>query len=69
MKPGQQTADLIFEKVCNATAFAHAVARDADESELRNALAALSTFKGPGIVARDAVISIIRDELSTRGAC
>lgn len=68
MTPGHPTADLIFEKIIAATSFAHAIVTDHDERELRAALAALSVFRGPGTVARDICITIIRDELLHRGA-
>lgn len=66
MNPGHPTADLLFNFILNGTASTHAVMMDCDTPELRNALAALSTFRGPGTIARDITIALIRDELESR---
>ena len=66
MTPGHPTADAIFEHILRGTASAHLIAHDTGTRELRHALAALSTFRGPGTFARDVAVALIRDELSER---
>lgn len=66
MNPGHPMADLLFDYILNGTASAHAVMMECDTDELRRALAALSTFRGPGTIARDITIALIRDELEGR---
>lgn len=66
MNPGHPTADLLFNYILNGTASAYAVMMDCDTRELRHALAALSTFRGPGSIARDITIALVRNELEDR---
>ena len=68
MTPGDPTADLLFECILSGTVRAHGVAMECEPDELRRALAALSTFRGPGTFARDVTIALIRDELAKRRA-
>ena len=67
MTPGHPTADLIFAPILKGCAGGYAIIRDTDTADLRRALAALSTFRGPGTVARDVAMQVIRDELAERG--
>ena len=66
MTPGYPIANKIFEQLGDATTFSFAIVRETPTDDLRNALAALSVFKGPGTVARDFAIQIIRHELAER---
>ena len=66
MNPGHPTADLLFNYILNGTAAAQAVMMDCNTKELQHALAALSTFRGRGTVARDITIALIRDALEGR---
>jgi hypothetical protein len=66
MRPGQPLADIIFDAIAPGIAGAYAIAADHDDADLRKALAALSVLRGPGTVARDVAIALIRDELQHR---
>lgn len=66
MTPGHPTADLIFEQLSGRVAIAFATVQDLPTADLRHALAALSVFRGPGTVARDVAMQIIRNELAER---
>jgi hypothetical protein len=68
MTPGHATADLLFGFILSGTAPAAYVATEIDADELRRALAALSTFRGPGTFARDVTIQLISDEIDRRAA-
>jgi len=66
MRPGQPTADLVFTHILPAIASTYAILSETETCELRRALAALSTFKGPGTIARNIAMRMIRDELAER---
>lgn len=66
MTPGHPVADLIFKQLSVALFGTFATVRDLPTADLRHALAALSVFRGPGTVARDVAMQIIRDELAER---
>ena len=66
MESGNPQADMILQPLLQGVAHSYAIASDLDDATLRTALAALSVFRGPGQIAKNIAIELIRDELQAR---
>ncbi|ATX66942.1 hypothetical protein [Roseinatronobacter bogoriensis] len=68
MLTGNTPADCVFQPLLLGIAHSYGIVKDLDDASLRSAVAALSVFRGPGQIARNVAIDLIRDELQARGA-